>query len=63
MNESNTLKKLGLVGGTGSESTVIYYRELNRIINRRTGGKAFPELCIESVDLYRTLGYCKALDN
>lgn len=63
MNESNKLKKLGLIGGTGPESTVIYYRELNRIINQRTGGKAFPELCIESVDLYRTLGYCKAGDD
>ena len=63
MNKLNTLKKLGLVGGTGPESTAIYYRELNRIINQKTGGKAFPELCIESVDLYRTLGYCKAGDD
>lgn len=51
------MKKLGLVGGTGPESTLVYYREINRIINEKTKGKAFPEVAIESVDLYKALGY------
>ncbi len=51
------MKKLGLVGGTGPESTLIYYRELNRRVLKKTGGKAFPEISIESVDLYKALGY------
>lgn len=51
------MKKLGLVGGTGPESTLVYYREINRLIHEKTGGKAFPEIAVESVDLYKALGY------
>ncbi len=51
------MKKLGLVGGTGPESTLVYYRELNRRIHERSGGKRFPELAVESVDLYKALGF------
>lgn len=56
------MKKLGLIGGTGYESTLVYYRELNRIVNEKCGGKAFPEMIIESVDLYKALGYVSAGD-
>lgn len=51
------MKKLGLVGGTGPESTLIYYREINRQIHKMTDGTAFPEISIESVNLYKALGY------
>lgn len=51
------MKKIGLVGGTGYESTLVYYRELNRIVNKNCGGAAFPEIAIESVDLCRALRY------
>lgn len=51
------MKKLGLVGGTGPESTLIYYKEINRMINEKTNGKAFPELSVESINLYKALGY------
>ncbi len=44
------MKKIGLVGGTGPESTLMYYRELNSRIDRITGGKAMPDLAIESVN-------------
>ena len=47
------MKKLGLVGGTGPESTILYYKELNRLVNEKTNGALFPELTVESVDLYR----------
>lgn len=50
------MRKLGLIGGTGPESTLVYYKEINRRVNERLGGKAFPELSIESVDLYKALG-------
>lgn len=53
------MKKLGLVGGTAPESTLVYYREMNRMVHERTNGKDFPELSIESVNLYRALGYCQ----
>ncbi len=51
------MKKLGLVGGTGPESTLVYYREINGQIHTKTGGTAFPEISIESVNLYKALGY------
>lgn len=54
------MKKLGLVGGTGPESTLVYYKEINRLVREKTGGTQFPELTIDSVDLYRILPMCKA---
>ena len=54
------MRKLGLIGGTGYESTLVYYRELNRIVNERCGGRSFPEMSLESVDLYKALGYVAA---
>ncbi len=44
------MKKIGLVGGTGPESTIMYYKELNSKIDEATGGKNMPELSIESVN-------------
>lgn len=44
------MKKIGLVGGTGPESTIMYYKELNSMIDGTTGGKNMPELAIESVN-------------
>ena len=44
------MKKIGLVGGTGPESTLMYYKELNQRIDRLTGGKAMPDIAIESVN-------------
>ena len=44
------MKKIGLVGGTGPESTLMYYKELNARIDETTDGKSMPEIAIESVD-------------
>ena len=44
------MKKIGLVGGTGPESTIMYYKELNSKIDEVTGGMNMPELSIESVN-------------
>ena len=49
------MKKIGLIGGTGPESTLVYYKELNTRLNKTAGGKAFPEIAIESLDLYKAL--------
>lgn len=48
------MKKIGLVGGTGPESTLMYYKELNTQIDEITGGKNMPELTIESVNFRKT---------
>lgn len=44
------MKKIGLVGGTGPESTVMYYKELNTRIDGLTNGAAMPDITIESVN-------------
>jgi len=44
------MKKIGLVGGTGPESTLMYYKELNSRADKLTGGKMMPEIAIESVN-------------
>ena len=44
------MKKIGLVGGTGPESTLMYYKELNARIDKITCGAQMPEVTIESVD-------------
>ena len=51
------MKKIGLVGGTGPESTLMYYKELNSRIDRMTGGKAMPDIVIDSVDFRRAWSY------
>ena len=51
------MKKIGLVGGTGPESTVMYYKKLNTEIDRLTGGTAMPDIAIESVDFRRAWDY------
>ena len=51
------MKKIGLVGGTGPESTLMYYKELNTRIDQLTGGKAMPDLVIESVDFRKAWAY------
>ena len=51
------MKKIGLVGGTGPESTLMYYRELNSRIDSLTGEKAMPDIAIESVNFRRAWDY------
>ena len=51
------MKKIGLVGGTGPESTLMYYKELNSRIDKITAGENMPDLAIESVDFRRAWSY------
>lgn len=51
------MKKIGLVGGTGPESTLMYYKELNTRIDQMTNGTAMPDLAIESVDFRKAWAY------
>ena len=49
------MKKLGLIGGTGYESTLVYYKAINQLVAKRTNGAVFPEIAIESVNLSKVL--------
>ena len=48
------MKKLGILGGMGPESTLLYYR------SKRHPKGYFPSLSIETVNMYEMLGYCKS---
>ena len=52
------MKKLGLVGGTGPESTLVYYHDLVYGVQQRLGRQCFPPMGIESVDVYHALDMC-----
>lgn len=52
------MKKLGLIGGTGPESTLLYYRKFVYEANKRTGDTFFPNLVIESINVYDVLSMC-----
>lgn len=51
------MKKIGLVGGTGPESTLMYYKELNSRIDKMTCGKEMPDISIESVNFRKAWKY------
>ena len=56
------MKKLGLVGGLGPESTILYYHDLTYGVQKKTGKELFPNLSIESVNVFEALDFCKRED-
>ena len=51
------MKKIGLVGGTGPESTLMYYKELNSRIDKITNKTQMPDIVIESVDFQKAWNF------
>ncbi len=56
------MKKLGLIGGTGPESTIEYYRGIEYGVQERSGRALFPNLTIESLSVFDVLGFCERRD-
>jgi len=52
------MKKLGLVGGMGPESTIPYYHDIVYGVQERVGRDFFPSLSIESVNVFDVLRLC-----
>lgn len=52
------MKKLGLVGGMGPESTIPYYHDIVYGVQAKVGKAFFPNLTIESVNVFEVLGLC-----
>lgn len=52
------MKKLGLVGGMGPESTIPYYHDIVYGVQQKSGKHFFPNLTIESVDVFEVLRLC-----
>lgn len=53
------MKKLGLVGGMGPESTIPYYHDIMYGVQKKVGGECFPNLTIESVNVFEVLRLCR----
>jgi len=49
------VKTAGLIGGTGPESTVDYYRSIIALYRERKQDGSYPSLLINSIDMTRML--------
>lgn len=47
----DTMKTLGMIGGTSWHSTIEYYRHLNSMVNERTDGLITPPLLLYSINV------------
>jgi aspartate racemase len=56
------MKRLGIIGGLGPESTLDYYQRIIALYRERTGGGHYPEFVIVSVDLRKGLDFMEAGD-
>ncbi|MFT0848422.1 amino acid racemase [Actinomycetaceae bacterium L2_0104] len=56
------MRKLGMVGGTGPESTISYYRAVIAGVQATEGSHSLPPLVIESLSVFEVLGYCSRED-
>ena len=53
------MKKLGLIGGIGPESTIPYYHDIVYGVKERVGKNFFPNITIESINVFEVLRLCK----
>ncbi len=56
------MKKLGLIGGIGPESTLLYYKTLVYALQHEVGATFFPNLAIESLNVFDVLAFCENND-
>ena len=55
------MKTLGIIGGMSPESTALYYRIINREVNRRLGGNHSADIVMHSVDFEEVVRLQKAV--
>jgi len=56
------MKKIGIIGGLGPESTIDYYKGIINVFRQREVGLAIPEIIIYSADVSRLLELVEAKD-
>jgi len=54
------MKKIGIIGGTGPESTVDYYNEIINAFKDGSGDMNYPEIIIYSINLGKMIGLMRA---
>ncbi|MGI6211141.1 MAG: aspartate/glutamate racemase family protein [Anaerovoracaceae bacterium] len=52
------MKKLGLIGGTGPESTIAYYKAIEYGVQKKMNRSCFPHMAIESLSVFEVLDFC-----
>ncbi|WP_423193721.1 aspartate/glutamate racemase family protein [Cupriavidus sp. H18C2] len=55
------MKKIGLIGGIGPESTVSYYRQLVEGLKDKMGPEVLPRLSIETLSAFEVFKMCKEM--
>lgn len=55
MEETNIMKKLGLIGGVGPESTLSYYKGILDGVQKKIGTSYLPPLTIESLSCFEVV--------
>ncbi len=54
------MKKIGIIGGTGPEATVDYYKEIINAFKDGSGDMNYPEIIIYSINLGKLMGMMRA---
>lgn len=49
------MKTIGLLGGTGWSSTILYYKALNELMNKRLGGYHSAKILLKSIDYHEIM--------
>ncbi len=62
MTDLSTLKKAGLVGGMGPQSLMPYYLGITYGVRELTRPDFFPNLAIESINVFEVLDFCARED-
>ena len=53
------MKKLGLMGGFGQESTIAFYRGVTDRVKQKLGDECMPDITIESMSIFEVLDLCE----
>lgn len=53
------MKKIGLIGGIGPESTVSYYRQIVHGVKHKVGPEILPRLSIETLSAFNVFALCR----
>lgn len=56
-NKERLMKKIGIIGGIGPESTIAYYRMLIKLFRSKLDTNQYPEILLQSIDMTEMLDY------
>lgn len=56
------MQKIGMIGGTGPEATVSYYRAVIAGVQQAKDSHTLPPVVIDSLSVFEVLGYCSRKD-